>query len=182
MMGSSTRLYYKRLSDGMCGGCGFRPRMEGRTRCSVCDERRRNWYLRNRGVGVRNRADITRDPTAHLRASAKYRKAHADKCLIATKSSNLLLKYEVMEHYGGAICACCGEDIVEFLTLDHIDGDGPKHREEFTKGHTSRFYKALKNAGFPPERLRVLCMNCNWARRHGDCPHQIHRELIKEIA
>lgn len=184
-MGSSIALYRKRLSEGKCGGCGCRPREDGKTRCSVCNTRRQDWYLRNRGDGVRNRSEVTLDPLAHKRASEKYRRLNRDKSNMAVKASKLREKIDVLENYGGAICACCGEDTIDFLTLDHINGAGHAHRKEFTKGHPSRFYVMLKRAGYPDEGLRVLCMNCNWGRRHnqGMCPHEIQRECMqKELA
>src|SRR3990172_5963982 len=39
------------------------------------------------------------------------------------------LRREVLDHYGGA-CACCGETTLEFLSLDHKNGGGTKHRNE----------------------------------------------------
>ena len=73
----------------------------------------------------------------------------------------------VFEAYGGAICACCGEDHIEFLTVDHINGGGNKHRGSISQN----FYNWLIDNNFP-EGFRVLCMNCNFARRFGrKCPH-----------
>ena len=37
----------------------------------------------------------------------------------------------VVEHYGGGLnpkCACCGEELFEFLTIDHEEGNGHKHK------------------------------------------------------
>jgi hypothetical protein len=40
-------------------------------------------------------------------------------------------KYRVLSHYsnGVPVCACCGESLIGFLTLDHINGDGAQHRK-----------------------------------------------------
>jgi hypothetical protein len=76
---------------------------------------------------------------------------------------------EVIAHYGGK-CACCGETERLFLSIDHINNDGAKHRREVP---ASSLYRWLKKNGYP-EGFQVLCMNCNCgkARNGGVCPHQ----------
>lgn len=65
-------------------------------------------------------------------------------------------------------CACCGENELKFLAIDHIDGGGAKHRK---KVGTSMSRWLVKN-GFP-KGLQVLCHNCNMAKGfYGDCPHR----------
>jgi hypothetical protein len=78
----------------------------------------------------------------------------------------------VISHYGGK-CACCGEDRIEFLALDHIDGKGHKHRTEI---HPGGIFAWLIKHGFP-SGFRVLCFNCNWSfGAYGYCPHQQHEQ------
>jgi len=77
------------------------------------------------------------------------------------------LKDQVFNH--GWKCSCCGESIIEFLTIDHINGGGGKHRKE--TGWGARFYRWLIKNNFPSE-FRTLCMNCNWGRKLGTCPHE----------
>lgn len=73
----------------------------------------------------------------------------------------------VICHYGGC-CDCCGEDRYEFLSVDHIDGGGGKHREEIGN-HIIRWL--IKNNY--PDGFRILCHNCNQALGHyGYCPHE----------
>lgn len=83
-------------------------------------------------------------------------------------------KAQVFEAYGGARCACCGDDHLEFLSIDHINGDGAQHRRQMTNGRSrvyGNIYGWLKTNGFPPG-FRVLCMNCNFSLgKHGYCPH-----------
>lgn len=82
------------------------------------------------------------------------------------------LKIEVIQAYGGS-CACCGEDGVDFLHLDHVNGGGKQHRKAFA-GNPSNFYPKLRALGFPNDPpLRVLCGNCNHAVQFGPCPHQL---------
>lgn len=83
-----------------------------------------------------------------------------------------LSKRAIFEHYGGnpPKCACCGETTLEFLTIDHVNGGGNKHRKEIGGG--GNFYRWLVKNDFP-EGFQVLCMNCNWAKgKYGECPHQ----------
>ena len=80
------------------------------------------------------------------------------------------LQVAAMEAYGGYRCACCGEDEPLFLTLDHVNDDGSKHRAQIGKVN---IYRWLRDNGYP-EGFQVLCMNCNHGRMRngGICPHQ----------
>lgn len=69
-----------------------------------------------------------------------------------------LLKLEMIAAYGGE-CTLCGETAPEFLTIDHINGGGTKHREAVGVGAT--FYNYLRKLGWPTDAYRVLCANCN---------------------
>ena len=78
-----------------------------------------------------------------------------------------------MTHYG-RVCACCHETQLEFLAIDHINGNGQKDRIEKC-GYRTRggvdFYRALKRLNYPLG-YRVLCHNCNMAISHyKKCPH-----------
>jgi len=69
----------------------------------------------------------------------------------------------------GAKCSCCGETIVEFLTIEHIGLTGSFHRKQ--KKHN--VYKHILEQGCPKDKYAILCMNCNWASRfNGICPHK----------
>ena len=50
---------------------------------------------------------------------------------IKSKEVRVRRKWRVLYHYtkGTMKCSCCDENRFEFLTLDHIDGDGSKHRK-----------------------------------------------------
>lgn len=80
-------------------------------------------------------------------------------------------KANVFERYGGAVCACCGEDELIFLTLNHLDGGGTQHRRQLPPNGQATYEWASKN-DFPPI-FNVLCFNCNFATANGRaCPHQ----------
>jgi hypothetical protein len=71
--------------------------------------------------------------------------------------------------YGGK-CACCGEDDIRFLSLDHVNNDGSEHRK------TLRDNQILANAvaNYQPDKYQILCYNCNCGRSSngGVCPHK----------
>jgi dCTP deaminase len=82
------------------------------------------------------------------------------------------VRLEVLYHYsnGSMSCACCGENNIEFLCLDHKNGGGNKHRKEIGLGGYA-IYIWLRKEGFP-DGYRVLCFNCNYAVIDGkSCPH-----------
>lgn len=82
------------------------------------------------------------------------------------------LKKKVITHYGGK-CACCGEENISFLTIDHINGKGSSHRRQIGGGGTV-IYRWLNKNHYPKE-YQVLCFNCNCGRHinGGICPHKI---------
>jgi hypothetical protein len=60
-------------------------------------------------------------------------------------------------------CACCEEQHIEFLTIDHIHGGGNIHRLKILGGKSHAgipFYLWLIRNNFP-EGFQVLCFNCN---------------------
>jgi hypothetical protein len=83
------------------------------------------------------------------------------------------LKVQVVNAYGGR-CACCGEDEITFLSIDHIHGGGNQHRRSLGKRYgVAGIYEWLRDRNFPKDEFRILCMNCQIATRYGrQCPHQ----------
>jgi hypothetical protein len=120
-------------------------------------ERVRRWEIENKDK--RNERDRKRrrmGPTPNIFASRRYRKK---------------LREEALDVYGRK-CSCCGESIEEFLTIDHVNGGGVRHRRELKTGG-GRFELWLKKMGYPKE-YRTLCWNCNWSAfiGNGICYHQ----------
>lgn len=89
------------------------------------------------------------------------------------QSYRLKVRKQTFEAYGGAFCACCGETVERFLSLDHIGNNGNVHRKEDKKNAGMSLYQRLKKQGYPPG-YQVLCFNCNIGRAHngGTCPHK----------
>lgn len=85
------------------------------------------------------------------------------------------LKKAAIYHYshGTMCCTCCGESHIEFLTIDHINGGGRKHRIE---EKINSIYQYLKNKNYP-EGYQILCFNCNCSKGFfGYCPHQLEKK------
>lgn len=82
-------------------------------------------------------------------------------------------RLKCLHYYGGnhPKCACCNEDTIEFLTIDHINNDGAKFKKE-NPSWANRIPQWLVKNDFPTG-IQVLCYNCNNAKRsYGICPHQ----------
>lgn len=79
---------------------------------------------------------------------------------------------EIFDHYGW-VCKCCGENIPEFMTLDHINNDGYKDKNPCgSKKSGKELYLLVKKENFP-SRFQTLCHNCNFAKKlKGGCPHK----------
>ena len=83
-------------------------------------------------------------------------------------------KIQAILYYGGK-CECCGEAKGEFLSIDHINGGGSKHRRK----ENTQISNWLRQRGYP-KGYRVLCHNCNMAiGLYGECPHKTGKSKIR---
>jgi hypothetical protein len=125
-------------------------------------ERKRALYAARRAAGK-----IKSRPEYRLR----WEQAHREEIRARTSARRQARRREALAAYGGK-CACCGEVRHEFLSIDHINGGGSKHRKSLRPADRREFYRYLKQLRYPPE-YQVLCHNCNQARGlYGYCPHQ----------
>ena len=100
-------------------------------------------------------------------ASRNWRKLH--RTVINNRNRQERLK--ILTLYGGnpPKCNCCGENIIEFLGIDHVNGGGRQHRKQLK---ISSIYTWLRKNNYP-EGFQVLCHNCNMAKGfYGKCPHE----------
>jgi len=98
----------------------------------------------------------------------QYRQSNRKKVLERGRELDRQIKIDVLNHYDNSICKRCGETNLYKLTLDHIEGDGKKHRERLGNGKHfgNRFYRYLKRNNYPNDpSLQVLCLACN-ARKY----------------
>ena len=93
----------------------------------------------------------------------------------------LALKLEAFDAYGGAVCSCCGESLLEGLSLDHVNGNGAKHKNPSGRKFGGKdLYAELKRLGYPPG-YQVLCQTCNFAKgTERECPHKRNEAMYAE--
>lgn len=135
----------------------------------------------NRGGDAIRRTKQEKDRIDYVKHAPRRRQKmrsyyHANRKGILSKKqiADRALKAEVIAAYGGK-CECCGEAHIEFMTIDHINGDGAAHRARCGKGR--KVYADIKRQGFPKDKYRCLCLNCNIALGfYGYCPHNPNKK------
>lgn len=150
-------------------------------------EYHKNWYIKNKERVTQRQKEYYQTRKEQKRKKQKeWEKKNPEKRRLYVKRwlentrPDYFKKYnkqkarenrlKVVEHYGGK-CACCGEDKIEFLALDHINGDGQAERKRLKRGGSSFYSYVIKNKY--PDRYRLLCHNCNFSLgKYGYCPHQ----------
>ena len=141
----------------------------------------RQYYYNHKDQALDNQAEWRRkNPDKKKAQSERYRMKNKEKRREAGrkyhqdnsekhKAEHLYLRLIVLEAYDNE-CACCGEKNLAFLTIDHIFNDGAEDRDRAG----TNLYKRLRSQGYPKDRFRILCYNCNIARARngGVCPHK----------
>jgi len=152
--------------NGLCPRCKERRKETASGYCKKCHNKRSLEYYYEHKEEKRA-------------LSRRYYLKNRDIRLSYGKKWREKLRLDVLIHYSGnpPKCACCGESYIEFLTVDHINGGGVKHRKKV--GITGTFfYRWLKKNSYPKE-FRVLCYNCNCSIGHyGYCPHEKRGEIL----
>jgi len=113
---------------------------------------------------------------SHFKERKQYYDAHREHYRNYEKSRWNKYKLLVWGYYsnGSIKCNCCGETMLEFLALDHIDNNGNEERKRLGNIKGTAFYKYLVDNGYP-KGYQVLCFNCNWGKAHTldhICPHK----------
>ncbi len=123
--------------------------------CQICSDKRKK-KSGNKGHG----------------SSEEWKTANRERLRTYNVNFRKSNKLKVLLHYGEE-CKCCGEKDVRFLTIDHENGGGCKHRAESGLGTGHSFYRWLIKQSYP-EGYAVLCFNCNCGRsvNGGICPHK----------
>ena len=138
-------------------------------------EQRKIHYEKNKDKINKQRREYEKSPDVKKRKSIHHKKWRENNLERAKEITNKSKKkYEdrikklVFEHYGEK-CLCCGEDNITFLTIDHINGGGTKHRKKIGMKICVWLFKNNFPDGF-----QTLCFNCNWGKHinGGICPHQ----------
>jgi hypothetical protein len=159
-----TRCRNIKLGVGTCDGCGktFGRHSDQRVLCPRCRPEVTK-PCATCGIEFVGSTEQRRYCSPECRDSALKNKRAA---------ARLKQRMEMLQAYGGPspCCSCCGEGILQFLALDHIDGGGGRQREELGGGG---FLTWLRRNNYPAG-FRLLCHNCNFGRQLNDgiCPHE----------
>jgi hypothetical protein len=153
---------------GLCVRCGWRSATIGKTLCGSCRKKR---TIARRKLAAQGRCYWCPKPV-----SDGYKTCNT--CRLAIRQQRNAFtqarKDRVITHYskGSMACACCCISIRKFLTLDHIDGNGNKHRKQIGTG-SDCIYRWVEKNNYP-NGFQVLCFNCNSGRalNGGICPHK----------
>lgn len=95
----------------------------------------------------------------------EWRRRNPERNRALKKRENDKLRADVIAGHGGK-CACCGNDFLPHLTIDHINGGG---RQERLIQDARCLHRRLRREGYPPG-YQVLCWNCNSAKHfQGEC-------------
>ena len=88
-----------------------------------------------------------------------------------SKEARTKYRKRILTMYGNK-CSCCGETKKEFLTIEHLNGGGRKHRSG--RGSETVYREIAQE--YRPDLYAILCMNCNHAKGiYGFCPHEKER-------
>lgn len=169
-------VYYKRKNNSQCTRCGIKINTENGFHCENCKiytkAKDKIIYYHNKNNNRCTMCHKTLDIDGVL----------CSKCKIINNDRSKIIRQKqkktIIDHYGGK-CACCGEENLIFLELDHINGGGNKHRNQLRKDGTT-IYRSIINNNFPPG-FQVLCASCNVGRYRngGICPHQ--QKLTEDV-
>ena len=102
----------------------------------------------------------------HAGYVSKWKADHPERATAIVLKHIRKMKDLAFRAYGDA-CICCGESERAFLTFDHVNGGGHKHRQQIG----TAIYSWMKKTGYPPT-IQILCANCHLAKTYGSCPHK----------
>lgn len=135
----------------------------------------RDYYCKEcRKFLAREKHAASRD--RHNEYSRNYYRQHAERERQKQVRHRQKLRDAALLVYGGPEpkCACCGESILMFLTIDHVHNDGAEHRKRLGQDSGNMtFLRWLRDNSYP-EGFQLLCFNCNIGKHHngGTCPHE----------
>lgn len=133
----------------------------------VCKDCRKAYKKETKRLwGIKRRSDPVK--YKEMREKLRIWKSKDKPRELAYRKKNRIKNRSIVYAHYGDSCTCCGENKFEFLSIDHINGGGSKHRKELG-GYVPHTWIIKNNF---PDNLRLLCMNCNCSLgRYGYCPH-----------
>ena len=170
-------IYYQRRSSNNCVRCGKYVNNFS-VHCDICAEYMK--YKDQRYYNATKKSGLC----VHCRKTSPI--VNEILCLICKKKNaicgkdnRIKQKLTIIQHYGGK-CMFCGETDMIVLSIDHIDGDGTKHRKQLRNQGTILYRWLIKNNY--PTGFQVLCFNCNFRKylNGGICPNKDRQEIISK--
>lgn len=116
-----------------------------------------------------NRKYYQKNKEAKREYNRQHQAKNREKYRQAARTYHADIRLKVLAAYskGTIKCACCGEQEIKFLGIDHING----RKNEPIKRTGRNFYLYLLRTPYD-DNLQVLCHNCNYAKGfYGSCPH-----------
>lgn len=162
---------WKKFKDkNICLNCKGPKEQINKTHCDKCEIIRVKKYQTKRNLRKQNNLCIK---CGNNKDTATK---HCLICLEQFRLRRVKIKTKVLAHYGQS-CVCCGEKCFDFLTIDHINNDGYKHRKTIwnkNEGGGDKFYRWIIKNNFPSD-LQVYCYNCNCGSdgKTHICPHTL---------
>lgn len=131
----------------------------------LCENDRNRYHADLEESKRRQRQRYKENPEKYKKSTAAYRSANKDECCRRDRLSGLIIKIETFLHYSNNELKCnkCEERRLAALTIDHINGDGRKHRKSLKLSGGKKFYRWLRKQNYPSD-YQVLCSNCNWKK------------------
>jgi len=131
---------------------------------SKAKELRRNYYFKNKPIiqtkkAVRHRKYYYNNLNAIRLKHRQYYYKNKDYLRRYQKELRIKNKYDVIFHYtnGKMCCQACGYNVFAVLTIDHLFGNGSKHRRAI---NSISIWQWIKRNNYP-KAYQVLCYNCN---------------------
>jgi len=151
-------------------GCHKQPVAKG-----LCPMHYRRWNL----YGDVNFERPFKKPRDHYVCTIEgCKREHTAKGLCSFHLAKVYAKQEretLLSAYGHT-CECCGENRSEFLAIDHKVKSG--HKDRKIGLYSRKLHQWLKKNGYPKDRFRLLCHNCNQSIGHyGYCPHKFNSNI-----
>lgn len=92
--------------------------------------------------------------------------SHKQETSIYHKQHNAEIKLEILTYYSKTSfpsCVCCGINVIDTLSLDHINRGGAQHRLESGNVYSEIRRHHNKHKSYP-EGYQTMCFNCNWVK------------------
>ncbi len=135
-------------------------------------------FMKGRKFSTEHKNKIAKALMGNNNGYKEIKQTIEDKKAIA-RGIRIRHKIDIISHYscGTMVCVCCGEDNIDFLSIDHINGGGNKHRRIVLghEGSGSSFHLWLIRNGFP-EGYQVLCLSCNASKGATNKCRLIHKK------